>query len=128
MSERSFLPLSVRKSPHPSLVNTTPPCTHQTGTPTEANWPGYTALPDYPRYNITPQPPPELARLLPSFRPDELDLLKKLLSLDPNARPTAEEALDHEYFRVEPRATPPAQLPLPLEGKEDEEGGGDGEG
>jgi len=93
-------------------------------------------LPDYPRYNITPQPPPELGRLLPSFRPDELDLLKKLLSLDPNARLTAEEALDHDYFRVEPRATPPSQLPLPLEGKggvkeeEDEEGngGGDGEG
>jgi len=88
-----------------------------TGTPTEANWPGYTALPDYPRYNITPQPPPELARLLPSCRPDELDLLQKLVSLDPNARLTAQEALDHGYFRAEPRATPPSQLPLPLEGK-----------
>lgn len=30
------------------------------------------------------------------------DLLEKMLSLDPNKRITAEEALNHEYFQVEP--------------------------
>ncbi|EWM25194.1 Protein kinase, ATP binding site [Nannochloropsis gaditana] len=85
------------------------------GTPTDATWPWYTTLPDYPRYHITPQPVPDLARLLPSLRAEELALLQKLISLDPNRRPTAEEALDFDYFRVEPRATPPINLPLPLE-------------
>lgn len=130
-------------------------------------------------YNITAQPAPDLARLLPSFRPEELgmwmvgragfcvfsffichvginvgmyacictsnvppfpnppthphkqqtpkpDLLSALLKLNPNERALASEALDHPYFRTEPRAIPPMQLPLPLEGREGGSGNGDG--
>jgi len=36
------------------------------------------------------------------------DLLEKLLQLDPNKRPTAEEALNHAYFMTEnPQACHP---------------------
>ena len=84
------------------------------GTPTEANWPGYTSLPDYPKYQIPSQPAPSLQRLLPSFRPDELDLLTAMVALNPAARPSTSEALDHVYFKTEPRATPMSELVLPL--------------
>jgi serine/threonine protein kinase len=87
---------------------------HVLGTPTEDNWAGFSALPDYPRYKIPPKAPADLNRLLPSFRPDELELLQQILRLDPNARLTAAEALDHVYFRTEPRATPSSELVLPL--------------
>jgi serine/threonine protein kinase len=33
---------------------------------------------------------------------DTLDLLDKLLTLDPDKRITAEKALEHDYFRKEP--------------------------
>lgn len=33
---------------------------------------------------------------------DGIDLLDKMLQLDPNQRPTAQEALNHPYFTNDP--------------------------
>eukprot|EP00877_Chromochloris_zofingiensis_P015175 jgi/Chrzof1/9911/Cz04g20160.t1 len=44
---------------------------------------------------------------------DALDLLSKMVSLDPRKRPSAEEALNHPYFTNAPAPTPPSQLPKP---------------
>merc|ERR1719310_1231459 len=39
------------------------------------------------------------------------DLLRKLLSMDPDKRLSADEALDHEYFWSDPVPATPEQLP-----------------
>jgi len=67
------------------------------GTPTEAEWPGVTALPDYlrpaPRF-----PRRGLSTFAPSLEPLALDLLAKMLTFDPTKRPTVEACLAHPYF------------------------------
>lgn len=86
---------------------------HILGTPTEANWPGFTSLPEYAHLGIEPRDAPDPRKLFTSFKPDALDLLLQLLSMDPNQRLTALEALAHPFFTTDPSPTPPAQLPLP---------------
>ena len=67
------------------------------GTPTEKTWPGVSELPDF-------------KKSFPKFRKEsfhevfmgssalEIDLLEKILVLDPDRRLTAEEILRHPYF------------------------------
>jgi len=56
-----------------------------------------------------------LAALAPRLAPAGLDLLGRLLSYDPAARPSAEQALRHPYFRALRRA--PALRPSPPRGR-----------
>lgn len=64
------------------------------GTPTETNWPGVTKLRDYksifPKWN--PQP---LDAVLPNLEINGLDLLSKMITLDPIKRISAKTALFH---------------------------------
>ena len=59
--------------------------------------------------------------LYPAADPNALDLLKKMLQFNPSRRVTAEEALEHEFFRgtrrkeLERRATSPLECPDFLE-------------
>ncbi|KAF6167340.1 hypothetical protein GIB67_043201 [Kingdonia uniflora] len=68
------------------------------GTPNEDIWPGVTSLPDFksafPKWSAK-----ALATLVPNLEPAGVDLLSKLLCLDPRERVTARNALEHEYFK-----------------------------
>ena len=42
-----------------------------------------------------------------------IDLLIKMLELDPNKRINIENAINHEYFKVEPKMCEKNEIPLP---------------
>lgn len=69
------------------------------GTPTEEAWPGVTSFPDY-LSSFPKWPPKDLATVVPTLDSMGLDLLKKMLCLDPSKRITARGALEHDYFRL----------------------------
>ncbi|KAF8378850.1 hypothetical protein HHK36_030199 [Tetracentron sinense] len=68
------------------------------GTPNEETWPGVTSLSDF-RLSFPKWPPKELETLVPGLEKAGVDLLSKMLCLDPNRRITAQTALEHEYFK-----------------------------
>lgn len=79
------------------------------GTPNETIWPGYSKLPGV-RANFVKHQFNQLRKKFPvtSFTGSPVlsesgfDLLSKLLAYDPQKRISAEEALDHEWFREVP--------------------------
>jgi cyclin-dependent kinase 8/11 len=79
------------------------------GTPDTLKWPTLSNLPEYanlltfPIYTIS-KLRPHISHLCPSFQSDMgFDLLEKLLEYDPCKRLTAQQALDHPWFKQEPR-------------------------
>eukprot|EP01102_Stenamoeba_stenopodia_P020965 TRINITY_DN8337_c0_g1_i1.p1 TRINITY_DN8337_c0_g1~~TRINITY_DN8337_c0_g1_i1.p1 ORF type:complete len:328 (-),score=57.30 TRINITY_DN8337_c0_g1_i1:103-1086(-) len=80
------------------------------GTPTEAQWPGMSTLPDFIEFKPCIATP--LSMLFTAATPDTLDLLAQMLKFDPNTRCTATEALNHTYFNSPPAATPPEQIKI----------------
>lgn len=81
------------------------------GTPTEEHWPDLNFLPDYVTFTFVPKT--QLKHLFTAASQDALDLLEKMLTMNPLKRITAAEALMHPYFQNEPRPTLPSQLPYP---------------
>ena len=96
------------------------------GTPNEENWPNAKTLPKFIRFEH--RDPMDLRPLFSSKivntnhandstsrneRGTPLDLLLKLLTLDPMKRLTAEQALQHKYFRTEPLPCTQSELPIP---------------
>jgi len=83
------------------------------GTPNEMTWPGGTKL---SHFNLVAQ---SIKKQYQSSFNDKFgqldsqaqDLLRKLLSMDPEKRISAKEALDHDYFWSEPMPARPEQLP-----------------
>ena len=88
------------------------------GTPTEENWPGVTKLPKY----IVHEPArPLIGReewmaRLGSVGSDGVDLVCEMLTLDPRRRISAEGALRHKWWSVEPKPTVLSELPRKREG------------
>jgi len=85
------------------------------GTPNEKNWPGCTNLPYYSTYvpsNIMEHHERTLKNYFLKQKPFldsvTLDFLDKLLTMNPEKRMTAKEALEHEYFTMVPL---PCSLP-----------------
>ncbi|KAM3295808.1 hypothetical protein ACQJBY_038236 [Aegilops geniculata] len=68
------------------------------GTPNEETWPGVSSLPDY-KSAFPKWPSLDLATVVPTLEPLGLDLLSKMLCLDPTRRINARTALEHEYFK-----------------------------
>ncbi|KAJ3707684.1 hypothetical protein LUZ61_011389 [Rhynchospora tenuis] len=81
------------------------------GTPDESNWPGVTKMPWY--NNLKPAHPRKrcLREVFKNFDPYALDLLEKMLTLDPENRISAKDALDAEYFWTDPLPCDPKSLP-----------------
>nr|XP_019705835.1 cell division control protein 2 homolog A isoform X2 [Elaeis guineensis] len=68
------------------------------GTPNEETWPGVTSLPDF-KSAFPKWPPKDLATVVPNLEPAGVDLLSKMLRLEPSKRITARQALEHDYFQ-----------------------------
>ncbi|CAL5359181.1 unnamed protein product [Camellia sinensis] len=68
------------------------------GTPNEDTWPGVTSLPDF-KSAFPKWPSKDLASVVPNLDSVGVDLLSKMLCLDPSRRITARSALEHEYFK-----------------------------
>ncbi|KAK0596494.1 hypothetical protein LWI29_016267 [Acer saccharum] len=70
------------------------------GTPDEDTWPGVFSLPDF-RPFFPLRFPKDLATFVPNLDPVGVDLLSKMLCMDPKKRITAKSALEHEYFKID---------------------------
>jgi len=70
------------------------------GTPTEADWPGLSELPDYkpsfPKWNARGWE--AIGSIAAQLGPDGIDLLRKLTFFDPKRRLSARKAMAHPYF------------------------------
>ncbi|GLD92581.1 hypothetical protein PINS_up001140 [Pythium insidiosum] len=68
------------------------------GMPTEENWPDFKKLPGAKDLVLDEKYVRPLRERFKNFPPHAVDLLEKLLTLDPAKRITAAEAMDHDYF------------------------------
>eukprot|EP00897_Mesotaenium_endlicherianum_P007516 jgi/Mesen1/6793/ME000035S06176 len=81
------------------------------GSPEETNWPGVSKLSWF--HQFKPERPfkRRVKDVFKHFDMHALDLVEKMLTLDPEKRITAEEALDAEYFWTAPLPCEPSSLP-----------------
>ncbi|KAJ0964123.1 hypothetical protein J5N97_029245 [Dioscorea zingiberensis] len=68
------------------------------GTPDEETWPGVSSLPDF-KAAFPKWPRKNLSSVVPKLEPAGIDLLSKMLLINPLRRISAREALQHEYFK-----------------------------
>ncbi|TKW27532.1 hypothetical protein SEVIR_3G263000v4 [Setaria viridis] len=81
------------------------------GTPDELNWPGVTKMPWYNNFKPSRPIKRRVKEAFKHFDRHALDLLEKMLTLDPSQRISAKDALDAEYFWTDPRPADPHTLP-----------------
>ncbi|ORX90494.1 Pkinase-domain-containing protein [Basidiobolus meristosporus CBS 931.73] len=81
------------------------------GMPNEKIWPGFSNLPHAQNITFVNQPYNNLRNRFPYVTESGLDLLSKLLTYDPEKRITAEEALQHPYFKESPLPKDPSMFP-----------------
>ena len=86
------------------------------GIPTEESWPGFRRLPNahslrLPSKNAPGATGAVIRARFPLLTAAGSALLTGLLSLNPDARPTAREMLQHEYFRQDPKPKHEAMFP-----------------
>lgn len=67
------------------------------GTPNSATWPDIVLLPDY-KPTFPKWKPVNLRELLSGFDKEGIDLIEKMLQMDPDKRITIKEAIDHPFF------------------------------
>jgi cell cycle related kinase len=94
------------------------------GTPTSKNWPGHDKLPDYAKIAFPHMEPQDLAMLVHPETPQAaVQLLERMLTLDPAQRISAAEALTHPFFQEqhdEQGDTRPASEPRSLHASDEE--------
>ncbi|ORM39437.1 Cyclin-dependent kinase D-1 [Babesia sp. Xinjiang] len=97
------------------------------GTPSHTNWPNAKNLKLYTPFTV--EQPKQLSSIIKGRSAEEMDLLQRMLTLDPNERISAKEvcswpiichdyrqALAHEYFTSPPLMCKPEQLPFDFVG------------
>ncbi|CAL5424579.1 unnamed protein product [Camellia sinensis] len=77
------------------------------GSPDEIIWPGVSKIPWYNKF----KPTRPMKRRVRDFDCHALDLLEKMLTLDPSQRISAKNALDAEYFWTDPLPCDPRRFP-----------------
>jgi len=80
-------------------------------TPNEENWPGAVKLAWWETFKPQKVYKRRIREAFKDFPPEALDLVDRLLTLDPQKRISASEALDSDYFWTEPFPPDPATLP-----------------
>ncbi|KAF8201411.1 kinase-like domain-containing protein [Pholiota molesta] len=81
------------------------------GSPNQHNWPYFDALPGCEgviRFNSHVR---KIKNVFNSIEPETVDLLDKLLVINPKQRITAAEALEHDYFWSDPLPADPKSMP-----------------
>lgn len=68
------------------------------GTPNVKTYPDIVNLPEWNPDNFEVYPTQDLKKFVPTLEQDGLDLLKKMLVVDPAERITCDLALEHKYF------------------------------
>nr|CAD1826347.1 unnamed protein product [Ananas comosus var. bracteatus] len=81
------------------------------GTPDEVNWPGVTKIPWYNNFKPARPMKRRVREVFKHFDRHALDLLERMLTLDPSQRISAKDALDAEYFWTDPLPCDPKSLP-----------------
>ncbi|KAK1043120.1 hypothetical protein LTR33_015457 [Friedmanniomyces endolithicus] len=85
------------------------------GLPTEDTWPAFKRLPNARSLRLPPASKASQGSIIRSkfstLTNAGVGLLNDLLSLNPEARPTAKGMLEHAYFREDPRPKPTAMFP-----------------
>ncbi|MCL7031539.1 hypothetical protein MKW94_007783 [Papaver nudicaule] len=81
------------------------------GSPDEVIWPGVSKLPWYNNFKPALPKKRRLREVFRHFDRHALELLGKMLTLDPSKRISAEDALKAEYFRADPLPCDPKSLP-----------------
>ncbi|KAI1167959.1 Pkinase-domain-containing protein [Nemania serpens] len=86
------------------------------GVPTDESWPGFRRLPNARSLRLPSKGAPAstgsvVRARFPLLTAAGSALLSGLLSLDPDARPTAKAMLQHEYFRQDPKPKHEAMFP-----------------
>ncbi|XAR60281.1 Cyclin-dependent kinase [Bertholletia excelsa] len=81
------------------------------GVPDESNWPGVSKIPWYNNFKPTRPMKRRLREVFRHFDRHALELLEKMLTLDPSQRISAKDALDAEYFWTDPLPCDPKSLP-----------------
>ncbi|KAK6534570.1 TFIIH complex serine/threonine-protein kinase subunit kin28 [Arthrobotrys megalospora] len=97
------------------------------GTPTEENWPGVTSLPGYHEagVHVKERGTDFFMNTFIAAGESGVELLMKMIRLDPRRRCSAREALNANWFSQEPYPTQPVNLPKKGGGKGIEKVGSD---
>jgi len=69
------------------------------GPPSRDSWPDYYTLPLAKTISLPPSQPPQFRQKFPFISDAGVDLMMRFLTYDPECRVTAEEALQHPYFK-----------------------------